>query len=79
MRACLGFRQVCLLGKGIRERRRLRAVQEFAQAVDDKFVVGNMIEIGGNDSADDSSGTFDADGKASAAEGIVLFSESVCG
>ena len=51
-----------LFRKGIRIIGRFRAVQVFLQAVDYKFMIRDMVKIGGNDSPDHRGTSLDADG-----------------
>ena len=54
-----------------------RAVQVFFQAVDDEFMVRNVVQVGCNNRTYDCIGSFDADREASAADRIISAFQSV--
>lgn len=66
-----------LLRKGIRIIGRFRTVQVFLQAADHKFMIRDMVKVGGNNSSDHRGTSLDANGKAASAQGIVSFRKPV--
>ena len=68
-----------LFRKGIRIIGRFRAVQVFLQAVDYKFMIRDMVKIGGNDSPDHRGTSLDADGETASAQGVISFRKPMYG